>query len=73
MDENWVKVFSSSFLAQAEINKAMLIENDVAAVVLNKLDSSYLAFGQAEIYVHPDNELRAKQLLEQEVSLDDEL
>ena len=39
MEENWVKVFSTSFLAQAEINKAMLIENEVDAVVLNKLDS----------------------------------
>ena len=73
MHENWVKVFSSSFLAQAEINKAMLLENEVDAVVMNKLDSSYLAFGQAEIYVHPDNEIRAKQLLEQEVQPDDEL
>ena len=71
MEENWVKVFSSSFLAQAEINKAMLIENDVDAVVLNKLDSSYLAFGQAEIYVHPDNESAAKRLLEQDIQTDE--
>ena len=71
MDENWVKVFSTSFLAQAEINKAMLIENEVDAVVMNKLDSSYLAFGVAEIYVHPDNAIAAKRLLEQDVQSDE--
>ncbi len=71
MNETWVKVYSSSFLAQAEINKAMLLENEVDAVVMNKLDSSYLAFGQAEIYVHPDDAERAKTLLEQDVQNDD--
>ncbi len=71
MNEKWVKVYSSSFLAQAEIYKAMLIENDVDAVVVNKLDSAYLVFGQAEIYVQPDNEERAKQLIEQEIKSDE--
>ncbi len=71
MDSNWVKVFSTSFLAQAEIIKAMLIENEVDAVVLNKLDSSYLAFGQAEVYVHPSNEAEALRLIQQEVKSDE--
>lgn len=71
MQDSWVKVYSTLFLAQAEIKKAMLIENDVDAVVLNKLDSSYLAFGQAEIYVHPSNEQEAKRLLETELDTDE--
>jgi hypothetical protein len=71
MDENWVKIFSTSFLAQAEIIKAMLLENDVDAVVLNKLDSSYLAFGQAEVYVNAINAEEAKRLIDLEVKSDE--
>lgn len=71
MNENWVKVFSTSFLAQAEIYKAMLIENDVDAVVVNKLDSAYLVFGQAEVYVQAENESRAKELIENDLRTDE--
>jgi len=66
MDENWVKVYSSRSLASAEIIKSMLLENDLDAVLLNKLDSSYLAFGQAEVYVNSMNEEVAKKLIEQD-------
>jgi hypothetical protein len=66
MDENWVKVYSSRSLASAEIIKSMLLENDLDAVLLNKLDSSYLAFGQAEVYVNSKNEEVAKKLIEQD-------
>lgn len=71
MNENWVKVFSTSFLAQAEIYKAMLIENEVDAVVVNKLDSAYLVFGQAEVYVQAENEARAKELIEKDLRTDE--
>jgi hypothetical protein len=71
MEETWVKIYSSLFLAQVEIKKAMLIENEIDAVVLNKLDSSYLAFGQAELYVHPSNEKEAQRLLELEIETDE--
>lgn len=66
MDENWVKVYSSRSLTSAEIIKSMLLENDLDAVLLNKLDSSYLAFGQAEVYVNSKNEEVAKKLIEQD-------
>ncbi|MBK9478659.1 MAG: DUF2007 domain-containing protein [Bacteroidetes bacterium] len=66
MDENWVKVYSSRSLASAEIIKSMLLENDLDAVLLNKLDSSYLAFGQAEVYVNSMHEEVAKKLIEQD-------
>ncbi|HRH01434.1 MAG TPA: DUF2007 domain-containing protein [Bacteroidia bacterium] len=66
MDENWIKVYSSRSLASAEIIKSMLLENDLDAVLLNKLDSSYLAFGQAEVYVNSKDEEAAKKLIEQD-------
>ncbi len=71
MDENWVKVYSSRSLASAEIIKSMLLENDLDAVLLNKLDSSYLAFGQAEVYVNSKNEEVAKKLIEQDFQVNE--
>ena len=70
MEENWIKVFSTSFLAQAEIIKAMFIENEVEAVVLNKLDSAF-AFGQAEVYVPPYHVELAMKLLKEEIQGDE--
>ncbi len=47
----WFKIFTSSNLPQASIVKGMLEENHVPVMVVNKQDSSYLNFGDIEIYV----------------------
>ena len=63
--EDWVKIFSSTIPNQAEIIKGMLLENEIESVILNKQDSSYLSFGDIEMYVHPDDVASANQLIEQ--------
>ncbi|BDX38038.1 hypothetical protein CYCD_13930 [Tenuifilaceae bacterium CYCD] len=62
MDENWIVVYSTSKPWQAEIAKQVLEENGIAAVVINKQDSSYL-FGEAEVYVDICNVEKAKELI----------
>ncbi|MFN4084133.1 MAG: DUF2007 domain-containing protein [Bacteroidia bacterium] len=59
---NWVKVFGSNQLIEAEMIKSLLLENDIEAILINKIDSSYL-FGQAEIFCLPDDVLAAKKLI----------
>ena len=49
--EGWFKLYSTKNYAEANILKGMLEENNIRAVILNKLDSSYLAFGDIELYV----------------------
>lgn len=51
MENNWVKVYTTSDPVTAEIVKQGLIENDIAAIVMNKRDSSYLTFGVIEVLV----------------------
>ena len=63
--EDWVKIFSSTIPNQAEIIKGMLLEHEIESVILNKQDSSYLSFGDIEMYVHPDDVASANQLIEQ--------
>lgn len=62
MEKHWVKLFITGNPVQAEITKQMLEEHGVAAVVLNKQDSSY-RFGQIELYVHESEEAFAKGLI----------
>jgi Zn-dependent membrane protease YugP len=63
MEKGWEKIFSSAQPYQAEVAKQVLEENGITAVIINKKDSSYLAFGEAELYVKQDDVIRAKQLI----------
>ena len=49
--KGWYKIYATRNYAEANIIKGMLEENNVNVVILNKLDSSYLAFGDIELYV----------------------
>jgi hypothetical protein len=53
LDKNvkWIKVYATAQTYQAEIIKGNLENAGIPAVVINKRDSSYLNFGEAEIYV----------------------
>jgi hypothetical protein len=51
MENNWVKVYTTKDPVAAEILKQGLIENDIAAVIMNKQDSSYQTFGVIEVLV----------------------
>jgi hypothetical protein len=62
MDENWEVIFRCTAPYKAEILKALLEENDIPAVVINKKDSLYL-FGEIEVYVKREDILQAKQIV----------
>lgn len=61
--QQWKKIFSTRNYAEASIIQGLLEENEIPVQVLNKQDSSYVNFGDIELYV-PDllNET-AKQLI----------
>lgn len=62
MGNDWIKVRTYTKSIEAEIVKQMLEENGVAAVLLNKQDSSYL-FGKIELYVKQADETIANVLI----------
>lgn len=51
MTKNWHLIYSTGNSALANILKGMLEENHIPAIIMNKQDSSYLSFGDIEIYV----------------------
>lgn len=61
--KGWYKLYITRNYAEASIIKGMLEENSIEVVVLNKLDSSYLNFGDIELYVPPHLKEIAQQLL----------
>lgn len=66
MDENWVKIFESKQMIQAEIARETLEQNDVAAVILNKQDSLYPVFGMFEVHVPSKDLIKAQNILSDE-------
>ncbi len=63
MENDWVKIFSSTNFYKSELVKQMLIGNHFDAVLLNKQDSSYGTFGSIEVYVHQGDFSQALELL----------
>jgi hypothetical protein len=51
MTKKWFLLYSTRNLPQASIIKGMLEENSVPVVLVNKQDSSYVNFGDIEVYV----------------------
>ena len=60
-----VKLLSTENPNKAEITKQMLEENNINVVLLNKQDSSYLMFGNIELYVQEKQLNKAAELLKQ--------
>jgi hypothetical protein len=60
---DWFKLYVTRDTTEANIIKGMLEENDIGVVMLNKQDSSFLNFGNIELYVPQNLKEEAKQLL----------
>ena len=63
MDYNWIKIYTSSNPFKMELLKGFLKENNITAMSINKQDSSYLAFGEIELFVDAKDVLQAKMLI----------
>ena len=61
--ESWNKIYATRNPAEASIIQGMLEENNIPVQVMNKQDSSYLNFGDIELYVPGHLSETAKQLM----------
>lgn len=60
--KGWVVVFSDNLAVTVELRRLVLHENGIAAIVLNKRDSSYL-FGSVELWVQETDAERAMEFI----------
>ncbi|MBU0488870.1 MAG: DUF2007 domain-containing protein [Bacteroidetes bacterium] len=67
MEKDWRRVFSTLMLHDAEMVKAILEDNGIPAVVINKMDSmnQFLTNAPAEVWVNEQQEEDAKKLIEE--------
>lgn len=66
MSQNWVTIKSSDQVYQLEILKGLLLQHDITSVVINKQDSSYMNFGEAELKVLESDSEKSLQIINQE-------
>jgi len=65
MEKDWVTVYSTNKMYQAELLKRLLLDHDIPAIIIDKMDSTYRTFGDIEVYVMRDRILRAKILVKE--------
>ncbi len=62
MHDNWIVIYSTAELYEAEMIRSMMTDNGIECVIMNKKDSTY-GFGEIEVYVATHDALKAKQLM----------
>ena len=60
---NWITLVTTSKPYQVELMKGLLLEHEIQSVIINKIDSSYLQFGEAELKVKASDVNKAKEIL----------
>ena len=70
MNETWESIYTTPLPHRAELAKALLIEHDILAVVINKQSSSYpdIGWGKVEVHVLAKDAILAKVILENEAT-----
>jgi len=69
MGKGWIIVHKCSNINTAEIIKSLLEDNDVAAILINKMDSMHLHLmnGEIEIHVKEDDVIKAKHVINKNI------
>ncbi|MFI5164681.1 MAG: putative signal transducing protein [Bacteroidia bacterium] len=62
--KDWVCIYTSQKLQDAEMTKGLLSFNEINSVVINKQDSSYNMFGYFEVYVNREDAVKAKYVID---------
>jgi hypothetical protein len=63
--ENWKCVYSTDQVYKAEAVKEFLAKEDIEAFVINKKDSAYTVFGDVELFVQPEDEHLAIEIIKE--------
>ena len=61
--ENWKCIYTTNQVYKAEAVKDFLAEENIEAVVVDKKDSAYTVFGDVELFVQPEDENLATELI----------
>ena len=65
-ESQWVTIVESTDEYSIRINKLLLEDEGIPAIIFDQRDSSYNAFGYIYLKVHKENESEARKLLNSE-------
>ena len=65
MENGWKSVYISDKMHLAEIVKAVLGDNQIESVLMDKRDSSYITIGDIEVFVRQEDAVLARLIIEQ--------
>ena len=65
MEKDWVLVYTANKKYNADVLEEIFNDYDIKSIAINKKDSLYVTIGNIEIYVHKDNEEKAKELIKE--------
>ena len=63
MEEDWVKIHSSSDRFRIQFIRSLLKEHGIEAVILDQKDSFYTSLGELHLYVQRDDAMRARTII----------
>ncbi len=61
----WIKVYSHHEPHKVEIVKAILLDNQIESVIVDKRDRSYISIGEMELYVKPGDDVLAQVIIKE--------
>ncbi len=61
----WIKVYSHHEPHKVEIVKAILLDNQIEPVIVDKRDRSYISIGEMELYVKPGDDVLAQVIIKE--------
>ena len=65
MKQDWINIYSTTQLFEANVIEALLLDNDIPATILNKQDSAYgvLLPGKIEVYIPVEFQKTAQKII----------
>ena len=65
MEQDWIKILSTTEIYKAKVIEALLKEKDIDCHILNKQDSAYVMIGEIEIYVQQGDKEQVLEIIQQ--------
>ncbi len=62
MKDKWIKIYADTLLYKVKIVQAILEEQEIKAVIINKQDYAY-GFGDIELWTKQENTVRAIKIV----------
>ena len=64
MEKGWELIYINNQLHKTEIVRAVLADEGIESVCMDKRDSSYISIGDIEVYVQEENAKLARTIIE---------